>query len=87
VFTIPEVAKRAGVSVGTASNVLSESGKVRPELRKRVEEATRELDYSPDQIARSLKTCTLMAKPRTSLRRRHAARPWSAWTACRVEAR
>ncbi len=55
-ITIREVAKRAGVSVGTVSNVLSESESVRPELRKRVEEAMRELDYSPNQIARSLKT-------------------------------
>jgi LacI family transcriptional regulator len=44
--------------VGTVSNVLSESEKVRPELRKRVEEAMLELDYSPNQIARSLKTRT-----------------------------
>jgi LacI family transcriptional regulator len=58
VITIREVAKRARVSVGTVSNVLSESEKVRPELRKRVEEAMLELDYSPNQIARSLKTRT-----------------------------
>ena len=86
-ITIREVAKRAGVSAGTVSNVPSGSGNVRPELRQRVEEAMRALDYSPNQIARSLKTRTLMAEPRTSLRRRHAARPWSAWTACRVESR
>ena len=58
VITIREVAKRARVSVGTVSNVLSESDKVRPELRKRVAEAMLELDYSPNQIARSLKTRT-----------------------------
>ncbi len=58
VVTIREVAQRARVSVGTVSNVLSESGKVRPELRKRVEAAMLELDYSPNQIARSLKTRT-----------------------------
>lgn len=57
-ITIREVAKHARVSVGTVSNVLSESAKVRPELRKRVQEAMRELDYSPNQIARSLKTRT-----------------------------
>lgn len=54
--TIREVAKRARVSVGTVSNVLSQAGTVRPELRHRVEEAMRELDYQPNQIARSLKT-------------------------------
>ena len=58
VITIREVAKHARVSVGTVSNVLSESDKVRPELRKRVETAMLELDYSPNQIARSLKTRT-----------------------------
>jgi len=58
VITIREVAKRARVSVGTVSNVLSASGKVRPELQRRVEAAMRELDYSPNQIARSLKTRT-----------------------------
>lgn len=57
-ITIREVAKRAGVSVGTVSNVLSASEKVRPELRKRVEAAMLDLDYAPNQIARSLKTRT-----------------------------
>jgi LacI family transcriptional regulator len=54
--TIRDVAERAGVSVGTVSNVLSGSVKVRPDLRRRVEEAMRDLDYHPNQIARSLKT-------------------------------
>lgn len=54
--TIREVAKKARVSVGTVSNVLSGSESVRPELRRRVEEAMRALDYEPNQIARSLKT-------------------------------
>jgi len=58
VVTIRDVAQRARVSVGTVSNVLSESERVRPELRKRVEEAMLALDYSPNQIARSLKTRT-----------------------------
>lgn len=57
-ITIREVAKHARVSVGTVSNVLSDSSKVRPELRKRVEASMQELDYSPNQIARSLKTRT-----------------------------
>jgi LacI family transcriptional regulator len=54
--TIREVARRARVSVGTVSNVLAGSGTVRPELRSRVEQAMSELDYQPNQIARSLKT-------------------------------
>jgi LacI family transcriptional regulator len=42
--------------VGTVSNVLSGSETVRPELRRRVDDAMRDLDYHPNQIARSLKT-------------------------------
>ena len=54
--TIREVARQARVSVGTVSNVLAGSASVRPELRRRVEEVMRALDYHPNQIARSLKT-------------------------------
>jgi len=54
--TIREVARQARVSVGTVSNVLAGSATVRAELRRRVEEAMRGLDYHPNQIARSLKT-------------------------------
>lgn len=42
--------------MGTVSNVLAGLATVRPEMRKRVEQAMRELDYHPNQIARSLKT-------------------------------
>src|ERR1035437_5136197 len=54
--TIREVARQAKVSVGTVSNVRAGSATVRAELRRRVEEAMRGLDYHPNQIARSLKT-------------------------------
>ena len=54
--TIKEVARRARVSVGTASNVISGTTPVGAELRERVERAIRELDYQPDHIARSLKS-------------------------------
>lgn len=54
--TIRDVAARARVSVGTVSNVLAGLATVRPEMRRRVEQAMRELDYHPNQIARSLKT-------------------------------
>ncbi len=53
--TIKDVASRAGVSVGTVSNVLSGSATVTDDLRTRVEEAIAELDYRPNLIARSLK--------------------------------
>ena len=54
--TIKDVAGRAHVSVGTVSNVISGLVAVRPKLRERVLKAIEELDYHPDQIARSLKT-------------------------------
>lgn len=54
--TIKEVAKHAGVSVGTVSNVLAGTVPVGPDLRKRVEAAIRKLDYHPNHSARSLKT-------------------------------
>ncbi len=53
--TIVEVAKVARVSVATVSNVIRESKKVSPELQERVRAAIRELDYYPNEIARSLK--------------------------------
>jgi LacI family transcriptional regulator len=56
--TIREVARHARVSVGTVSNVLAGLATVRPEMRRRVEQAMLELDYHPNQIARSLKTRT-----------------------------
>jgi LacI family transcriptional regulator len=53
--TIKDVARRAGVSVGTVSNVLSGLPTVTKELRERVETTMRELRYQPSHVARSLK--------------------------------
>jgi len=53
--TIREVAQRAGVSVGTVSNVLSGAVPVSERLRHRVLQAIQELDYHPNHLARSLK--------------------------------
>ncbi len=52
--TIYDVAKKAGVSVGTVSNVINRKPSVRPELRRRVEKAMREIGYVPNHAARSL---------------------------------
>ena len=52
---IKAVAAKAGVSVGTVSNVLSGSARVSPEFEKRVLLAIRQLNYRPNHIARSLK--------------------------------
>lgn len=54
--TIYDVAKRAGVSTYTVSSVLNRSAYVSPELTKRVMEAVRELDYTINDLARSLQT-------------------------------
>lgn len=54
--TIRDVAKYAGVSVGTVSNVLNKSPLVRPETRERVLAAIAALDYHPTAAARSLST-------------------------------
>ena len=46
---------RAGVSLATASRVLNNSHRVSDASRAAVEKAMRELDYQPDQYARSLR--------------------------------
>src|SRR5690625_2366097 len=52
---LKDVAKRAGVSVPTASRVLSGSDyPVLPELRRRVQDAATELDYVPNAQAQGL---------------------------------
>jgi LacI family transcriptional regulator len=53
--TIIEVAKRASVSIATVSNVIQGTKRVSPRLQERVRAAIRELDYSPNAIARGLK--------------------------------
>lgn len=52
---IKDVAKRAGVSISTVSNVLNKSKYVSPELARRVETAVQELGYRANPIARSMK--------------------------------
>lgn len=53
--TIAEVARRAGVGVGTVSRVLNDHPAVTAATRVRVETAIAELDYQPSPIARNLK--------------------------------
>jgi ribokinase len=54
--TIHEVARLAGVSIGTVSNVLNGTRAVRAATREAVERAVAELGYRPNVIARSLIT-------------------------------
>ncbi len=54
--TRKDVAERAGVSVATVSYVINHTKHVTPEVQARVEEAIRELHYTPNLVARSLVT-------------------------------
>lgn len=54
--TIYDVAKLARVSTYTVSCVVNKSAYVSPELTERVLRAVRELDYTPNAVARSLQT-------------------------------
>lgn len=54
--TIKDVAREAGVSVGTASRVISGHASVASELRERVQRAVRRLGYKPNLAARALRT-------------------------------
>jgi LacI family transcriptional regulator len=60
--TIADVARRAGVTTATVSNVLTGRVVVKEETRERVQKAIAELDFRPNLIARGLaqgKTMTL----------------------------
>lgn len=55
--TIKDVAKAANVSVATVSRVLNGSANVSQESAKRVNDAIRELKYSPNFLGRNLRKC------------------------------
>ena len=48
--TIKDVAKKAGVSVGTVSNMLNGKGGVSDEKYDKIQEAIEELSYKPNYI-------------------------------------
>ena len=52
--TIQDVARKAHVGVATVSRVLNESGYVKAETRERILDAIRELNYTPNAVARNL---------------------------------
>ena len=54
--TIKDVAKLAEVSISTVSRVINDSKPVSPEARRRVLRAIEDLEYKPNEIARSLVT-------------------------------
>ncbi len=59
--TIRDVAKRAGVGVGTVSRVLNDSEEVRETTRHKVKAAIDDLNYSPSPAARRLSGGKTMA--------------------------
>ncbi|GAA4073862.1 LacI family DNA-binding transcriptional regulator [Nonomuraea soli] len=56
--SIEDVARAAGVSRQTVSNAINAPQRLRPETLDRVTELIREMGYSPDQSARSLRSGT-----------------------------
>lgn len=52
--TIKDIANKAGVSMMTVSRAFNKPDQVKEELRERIMEISRELDYTPNQAARSL---------------------------------
>lgn len=55
-ITLKDVAKRAGVSKSAVSRTFTEGASVSAKIRKKVEKAASDLNYSPSLIARSLAT-------------------------------
>jgi len=58
--TMKDVARKAGVSYQTVSNVLNNSPLVRPATRDRVLQAIQELDYHPNFAAKALRAARTM---------------------------
>lgn len=54
--TLKDVARAAGVSIKTVSNVINDYPHVRPTTREKVEEAIAELGYTPNLTARNLRS-------------------------------
>ncbi|GGA46248.1 LacI family DNA-binding transcriptional regulator [Paenibacillus physcomitrellae] len=52
--TIRDVAKQAGVSVATVSRMINGTGYVHEDTRRNIETAIKELQYTPNEVARSL---------------------------------
>ncbi|MBN2605450.1 MAG: LacI family DNA-binding transcriptional regulator [Bacilli bacterium] len=51
---IKDVAKKAGVGIATVSRVINNSGYVKSETRLKIEKVIKEINYMPNEIARSM---------------------------------
>jgi LacI family transcriptional regulator len=54
--TINDIARKLGISPSTVSRALSDHPDVKEETKKKVRKVAKELNYTPNQIAQSLKT-------------------------------
>ncbi len=54
--TLNDIAQKAGVSTSTASRAFQDNASITPEMRERVFEAAKQLGYTPNLLARSLKS-------------------------------
>lgn len=52
--TIKEIAKQAGVSIGTVDRVIHDRGMVNPQTKERVLSVIKELNYKPNTVAQGL---------------------------------
>src|SRR6266481_9108258 len=59
--TLADVARMAGVVAMTASRAINQSGYVSAEVRQRVSEAVKKLNYRPNMVARQLRVRHLSA--------------------------
>jgi len=54
--TLKDVAKKAGVSIATVSRFVNNVGYISPGIQEKIKKAIEELNYTPNIIARSLKS-------------------------------
>ncbi|MFQ9800446.1 MAG: LacI family DNA-binding transcriptional regulator [Clostridia bacterium] len=52
--TLKDVAERAGITVTTVSRVLNDRGYISQQTREKVYQAMKDLNYQPNEAARSL---------------------------------
>ena len=57
--SIRDIAREAGVTVGTVSRALNNYPDVSPTTRERIVETAQRLGYRPNQMARNLSACLL----------------------------
>jgi len=54
--SIKDVARDAGVGVGTVSRAINNAGNIRPETKQKIMESIRKLGYTPNSLAQSMRS-------------------------------